>query len=138
MLRANTMRFKRRSDLMNFHYKHPGGLAGHFLLQVRQRVGGEMPTTLSRLAQVDASHWVNLCAGVKDIRDQKEIGFLAKLTLEMGNDRISVAADMAAMRIREMMMAKKDGGSWDQASVVGLQPGPHSGHAAIPDGAFVA
>ena len=124
---------------MNFHYKHPGGLAGHFLWQVRQRAGGEMPTTLARLAQVDASHWVNLLyAGAKDIRDQKEIGFLAKIMLEMGNDRISVAADMAAMRIREIMLAKKDGGSWDKASVVGLQPGPHGGHAAIPDGAFVA
>ena len=80
----------------------------------------------------------NLYAGVKDVRDHKEIGFLAKIMLEMGNDRISVAADMAAMRIREIMLAKKDGGSWDKASAVGLQPGPQGGHAAIPDGAFVA
>jgi len=138
VLRANTQRFKRRSDLINFHYKHPGGLAGHFLWQVRQRVGGEMPTSLGRLAQVDASHWVNLYAGVKDVRDQKEIAFLAKLMLEMGNGRTNVAADMASMRIREIMLAKRDGGSWDKASVVSLQPGQHGGHAAVPDGAFVA
>jgi hypothetical protein len=45
---------------------------------------------------------------------------------------------MASMRIREIVLAQREGGSWDKASVVSLQPGQHGGHAVIPDGAFEA
>jgi len=81
---------------------------------------------------------VNLYAGLKDARDQKEVAFLAQLMLEMGSGRTNVAADMASMRIREIVLAQREGGSWDKASVVSLQPGQHGGHAVIPDGAFEA
>ena len=97
-----------------------------------------MPKTSRDLAQVDASSWANLYSSVKEIRDQKEVAFLCKLLLEVGHRRLGSAADLMAMRVREIMLAKRDGSSWDKASVLSLLPGVHGGHAVIPDGAFVA
>ena len=135
---ANTLRFKRRSDLLNFHYRHPGGLAAAFLWQVKQRVGGDPPKDSDVLKQVDAAGWANLHANLKEIRDQREVSFLCRLLLELGHNRLPLAADLMAMRIREILLAKRDGSSWDKASVLSLLPGNHGGHAPIPEGAFTA
>ena len=138
VLDANTMRFKRRSDLLNFHYRHPGGLAALFLWQVKQRLGGDPPKDSDSLKQVDAAGWANVHGNLKEIRDQKEVSFMCRLLLELGHNRLPVAADLAAMRIREILLAKRDGSNWEKASILSLSPTTHGGHTPIPDGAFVA
>ena len=135
---ANSVRFRKRGDLLNFHYKHPGGLAALFLWQVRQRLGGEQPKDTEALRRVDASSWANLYSGVKELRDQREVAFMCKLLLELGHKRYGHAVDLMAMRVREILMAKKDGSSWEKASLISLLPGSHGAHSLIPDGAFVA
>ena len=52
--------------------------------------------------------------GVKDQRDQKEIQLFSRLLLELGQRNFEVAADLMMMRIREVMQAKKEGGSTPQ------------------------
>jgi hypothetical protein len=134
----NSLRFKRRADLLNFHHRHPGGLAALFLWQVKQRMGGDPPKDSKQLKKVDTSTWVTMSSGLKEIRDQREVAFLAKILTELGHDRLDIAADLLAQRMREVLAAKKDGGSWEKAAVLSLLPSSHGGQALIPDGAFVA
>ena len=76
-------------------------------------------------------------AGLREVRDQKEVSFLSKLLLEVGHKRFEVAVDLMSMRIREILQAKRDSSSWEKAAVMSLLPGPHRGQAPLPDGAFV-
>ena len=73
---------------------------------------------------------------MKDLRDSKEVAFLAKLLGELNHSRLPQMADMLAMRIRELRTAKGEGGSWEKAGVLSLVPGPYSPSAPLPDGAF--
>eukprot|EP00974_Lingulodinium_polyedra_P067270 6512064-Lingulodinium_polyedra.AAC.1 len=76
-------------------------------------------------------------ADVKDVRDLRECHLLGQLLSHLGRGRQAEAADLIAMRIREVRMAKRDGGSWEKAGVLSLLPGGHAGTAVIPDGALV-
>ena len=73
---------------------------------------------------------------MKDVRDQKEIAFLCRALTELSQNRLAPLADLLAMRVREIRAAKKDGGSWDKAGALSLQPGPYAANAPLPDGAF--
>ena len=134
---VNTVRFKRRSDVLNFHHRFPGSLAALFLWQVKQKVGGAQPKNTQELRRVDSSAWANLYSGLKEVRDQKELAFLCKVLLELGMDNYGAVADLLAQRCRELLAAKRENGNWDKASVLSLQPSAHSGSASIPEGAFV-
>ena len=74
---------------------------------------------------------------LKDVRDVRACHLLGYLLMQMGRGRFSQAADVIAMRVREIRMAKKDGGSWEKASVCSLLPGTHPGTAVVPDGAMI-
>ena len=143
VLDANVLRFKKRSDLLNFHVRHPGGLAAAFLWQVKSRLGGELPKDTEELKKVDAAGWAQIYANLKEIRDQREVAFMCRLLLELGHNRLGLAADLVAMRVREILLAKRDQGSstaagWEKAAVVSLLPGPLPGHTLLPEGAFIA
>jgi hypothetical protein len=143
VLDANVLRFKKRSDLLNFHFRHPGGLAAAFLWQVKSRLGGELPKDTEELKKVDAAGWAQIYANLKEIRDQREVAFMCRLLLELGHNRLGLAADLVAMRVREILLAKRDQGSstaagWEKAAVVSLLPGPLPGHTLLPEGAFIA
>jgi hypothetical protein len=138
MSQANLMKFKKRADMLNFHYKHPGALAALFLWQVRQRLGGKAPRNTRDLARVDAAPWAQTHANLKEIRDQREVSYLTKILLELGHNKLAVVADLLVARIREIIAAKRDGGSWEKASVLSLLPGSHGGQALLPEAAFLA
>ena len=143
VLDANVLRFKKRSDLLNFHFRHPGGLAAAFLWQVKSRLGGELPKDTEELKKVDAAGWAQIYANLKEIRDQREVAFMCRLLLELGHNRLGLAADLVVMRVREILLAKRDQGSstaagWYKAAVVSLLPGPLPGHTLLPEGAFIA
>jgi len=131
-LRFQTLRFKKRGDLLMFATKHPGALVAHFILQARQRAGLEVPKTLGNLMETDLASWVDR-AGLKEVRDVREVQFLAKMITAIGNRRLPEAMDHLAMRIREVLFAKKEGQSWDKAAVLSLQPGQLGPASQIPD-----
>ena len=99
--------------------------------------GGGNPTTFKELREVDCTHWATSMVPLKDVRDQKEVRLFAKLLLELGHKNFDSAADLMAMRIREILMAKRDGGSWEKASILDMGPGAHAMQAQVPDGAFL-
>ena len=134
---VNTVHFTRRLDMMNHHFKYPG-LAVHTLWTARQKVGGEQPRNSAQPKKIDCSTWASQHSGLKEVRDQREVALLSRLLLDLGHNRLEVAADLCAQRIREIVTAKKDGSSWDKASVISLMGSSHGGHALVPDGAFVA
>ena len=72
--------------------------------------------------------------GVRDVREASRLGFLLS---ELGKGRTAQCADILAMRLRELRLAKKDGGSWERASVPSLLPTTHPANAPLADGAFV-
>ena len=137
MLRQDTMRFKRRSDVLTMHKRYPGALAGHFLNQVRQRLGLSYAQGSDDLRQTDVSRWGATMSDFKDVRDVREAHLLGVILGELGKDRLSEAADIIAMRLRELKAAKRDGGSWEKAAVLSLLPGTHAASAPVTDGAFV-
>ena len=127
--------------MLNFHQTHPGGLAALFLWQVKQRLGGSAPRDSKELRRADCSMWASTHTSLREIRDQREVQYLTKLLLELGHGRLEQVADLLSMRIREILTAKRDGGSWDKASVMSvmsLLPGNHGGQALLPEGGFVA
>ena len=112
-----------------------GGLAAHFIMQVRSKISQPAPKDTNQLRETDCSPWSSgplFCSEPKDVRDQKEVQLLTKLLLEMGHSRFGEAAD----RIREFRMAKKDGGTWDKASPLSLLSSRHTGSTVLPDGGF--
>ena len=135
-LRAQTLRVKRRGDLLRLATRHPGLLAGQFLAQVRVKLNQEVPGDSTQLRETDASHWALVMSNLKDVRDQKELLFLPKLLKDIGGSRLPAAADLICMRIRELRQAKAEGGSWEKASVLSLMPGNHPASAPLADGAF--
>ena len=137
MIRFHTLRFKKRSDLVNFAMKYPGGLTAHFLSQVKLKLGQQLPVDTQELNAVDPTAWATSMSELKDVRDQKEVYFLSKALAELNQGRYSQLADWMTMRIREIRTAKKDGGSWDKAGVLSMQPGAYPANAPLPDGAFI-
>eukprot|EP00974_Lingulodinium_polyedra_P124865 11192296-Lingulodinium_polyedra.AAC.1 len=136
MQRVHTFRFKRRSDVLNFAYKHPGGLAAHFLQQVRLRSLRPLAQDTRELAETDASAWAAALQDLKDVRDQKEVAFLTKAFADLSQGRLAALADLLAMRIREIRTAKTAGGSWDKAAVVSLLPQSLPSNTPVPDAAL--
>eukprot|EP00974_Lingulodinium_polyedra_P101987 9876940-Lingulodinium_polyedra.AAC.1 len=119
------------------HHRYPGSLAAHFLNQVRQRLGLPYARTSDEIRLTDVARWGASLSELKDVRDVREAHLLGVLLSELGKDRLAVAADLIAMRLRELRAAKKEGGSWEKASVLSLLPSSHSGSAPVADGAFV-
>ena len=134
--RMHALQVKRRADLLTHSHKRPGMLAAWFLQQVRSRMlMGEAKDT-DELKATDCTLWAAMHTGLKEPRDIKEAQLLAKIITELGAARYAHAADLLCQRVRELLLAKKEGSSWDKASVVSLMPGSQSSGAAIADGAF--
>ena len=122
--RFNTMNFKKRADLQNFHLKHPGALGAMFVKQVRQLMGLGLPKDTKDLAQTDPTMWVHQSGCFKESRDQKEALFLTRLLSELGRERYAQVADLLTQRLRELRLAKKDGMTWDSARFEGGKLNP--------------
>ena len=52
-----SLRFKRRSDLLNYARRHPGALGALFLCQVRARLQLWPPSSMRELYQMDLGSW---------------------------------------------------------------------------------
>ena len=100
--------------MLAFAARYPGALAAHFLCQVRSKLLKREPGKMADL-QVDLAQWTS-SAGLKELRDIREIQALSMILTELNHARIQKAADIIAMRIREVRAAKGTGGSWEKAA----------------------
>ena len=80
----------------------------HFLAQARAKAGMPVADSLGELASTDVIRWAETVE-LKEIRDKKEVLLLAKLLTLLGSRRTAEALDMLAMRLRELLLAKKEG-----------------------------
>ena len=135
MDKHRSLRFKRRSDLLNFASRNPGALAGHFLAQVRERLSKGEPHDSKELMQTDVGSWIPL-SGLKEVRDVREAQVLCRILLELTHHRPERAADVVAMRLRELRFAKSKDQSWEKAEVISLLPGTVAASVSVPDGAM--
>ena len=136
LARANTLRFKKRADLLNYHMKYPGALGAHFLLQVQAKLGRTAPGSTRDLSAIDVSSWIAQSAEFKEVRDQREVQHLSRILAELGADRQGAAVDLIVQRLREVRFAKSAGQSWEKAAPISLLPSGSSASTALPDVAF--
>ena len=136
LAKANTLRFKKRADLLNYHMKYPGALGAHFLLQVQAKLGRTAPGSTRDLSAIDVSSWIAQSAEFKEVRDQREVQHLSRILAELGADRQGAAVDLIVQRLREVRFAKSAGQSWEKAAPISLLPSGSSASTALPDVAF--
>ena len=67
-----TLRFKKRGDLVRYAHKHPGALAARFLFQVRQELGQGVAISGEDVTNTDPTVWSVSQANFKEVRGQRE------------------------------------------------------------------
>ena len=127
-----SLRFKRRSDLVNYSRKHPGALGALFLCQVRARLGRGPPHEMRDIYNTDVTSWAAQ-SGLKEVRDLREVQLLSQVLVQLGQKKLPAAVDLIAQRIREIRVAKASGSSWDKAELVSLLPSNQPGSAPLPE-----
>ena len=136
MTNFSSFHLKKRADLVTFAIQHPGALAAHLLAQARSRMQGAPPTSLTEIREYDLTLWSQSHAGVKDLRDQKELALLSRAMADLGVGRYAQLADLLCMRIRELRLAKQDGSPSEKAAGLSLMPGNVPPTTVLPDTAF--
>jgi hypothetical protein len=128
-----SMRFKRRSDLINFAERYPGALGALFLSQIREKVMAGSVTKTDDLYTSDPQLWATTMSGLKEIRDVREVQILCRLIVDMNYGRHARAMDTMTMRIREIKAAKSQGSSWEKALVMSLLSSDLPNTTSFPD-----
>lgn len=132
--RVQGLKLKRRSDLYKFAQDNPGGLGAIFLMQVRQKLLGGPPEKVKDLYRTGPARWAAAMSGLKEIWDVREVQCLSKITGELNSDKVAAAVDVAAHRIKEVLLAKRSGSSGE---LVSPMPSEQASMAApLPDGAL--
>lgn len=71
------------------------------------------------------------------IRGIREVQRLTKMTSEVNSNELQVTVDIAAHKIKEVLLAKRSRGMWEQASLVSLLASDQTSMSApLPDGAL--
>jgi hypothetical protein len=135
LAKMESLRFKRRSDLVNFARSHPGALGALFLTQVRHRLAKGPPSQMKDLYHLDATVW-GAASGLREVRDLREVQLLTQVLTTLGQDRLPAAVDLVCQRIREVCLAKKTGSSWEKAELVSLLPSTQASSSPLPEHAL--
>merc|ERR1712086_221142 len=106
------------------------------MYQLRLRMHQGPPASMKDLYAVDAGVWAATASGLKEVRDQREVALLSRVLTLMNNKKNVEAADLACQRVREVLAAKRQGGSWEKAELISLLPSTQSSSTALPDGAL--
>ena len=85
---------------------------------------------------MDLSAWVAQSPEFKEVRDNREVLHLSRILSELAANRVPVAVDIIAQRIREVRLAKSAGQSWEKAGPISLVPSGAAASTALPDAAF--
>ena len=109
LARMESLRFKKRADLVNFASRHPGGLTAHMMYQLRVRMMQGPPESMKDLYAVDAGIWSSTATGLKEVRDQREVAVLSRVLTLLNQKKVVEAADVAVQRVREVLTAKRAG-----------------------------
>ena len=88
------------------------------------------------LYAVEAGIWSSTATGLQEVRDQREVAVLSRVLALLNQRKIVEAADVAVQRAREVLAAKRAGGSWEKAELLSLLPTTQSSTAPLPDGAL--
>jgi hypothetical protein len=136
LAKLESLRFRKRCDLVNFAGRRPGALTAHLMYQLRTRMMQGAPESMKDLYAVDAGLWSATATGLKEVRDQREVAVLARILTLVNQKKVIEAADVAVQRVREVLSAKRAGGSWEKAELLSLLPTGQSSGTALPDGAL--
>jgi hypothetical protein len=135
LAKVESLRFKRRSDLVNFSTRFPGALAGQFLCQVRARMSQDV-AECKDLHRTDVGPWSQRegLSGLKEVRDQREVQLLSKAVTLMNQQKWPEVQDLLCQRIREVTQANRAGGTWEKAELLSLLPTSQASTTPLPDG----
>ena len=135
MSRLQGLRLRRRHELHKLAQEYPGALGALFLIQVKQKAMGSSPERVADLYDIDPGRWAATLSGLKEIRDLREVQCLSRLIAQINENKLPQAVDLAAQRIKEILLAKKAGSSWENAGLISLLPSDQASMtAALPDG----
>ena len=99
-------------------------------------MGGQVED-LKDLYKTGPTVWAGTLSGSKGVRDFREVQLLSKVVGELNKDRIPQAVDFMTHRIREVLAAKKTGGSWEKGALVSLLASDQASMGtSMPDGAL--
>ena len=92
------------------------------MMSVMEKLGKGAPRTTGSLQRVDVSQWAKDSTGLKELRDLREVQSLNLMLTHLQHHRLPEAVDVAAQRIKSILMAKQPKGSWDKSTLVELLP----------------
>jgi hypothetical protein len=94
------------------------------------------PHDYKELYKTDVGVWAQRegLIGLKEMRDQREVQILARTLTLLNQQKWGEAADTIAQRIREVLAAKKQGGTWEKAELLSLLPTAQASTTPMPDG----
>lgn len=118
--KLETVRFKRRGELLAYAATHPGALTGGFLAAVHQRCGLGAVRESKQLRNVSVRTWAAREAGVNELRDQREVATLAAILDHVNLGEIEQALDVLVQRIQSIQLAKQKGSSWEKSERIEL------------------
>ena len=120
--------------MTTYALKHPGALTALFMYQLRLRMTGGAPKSMKDLYAVDPAHWAATAANLKEVRDQREVAVLTRVLSLMNDQKQAQAADVITQRVREVVFAKRPGGTWEKAELLSLLPSTAASSTMLPEG----
>ena len=115
-----TMRFKRRADLIQLSVEQPGALAAQFLTAIKMALNDGPPASSRDLCRVDVSRWAKDHSTLKEVRDLREIQTLMLVMQRLNEDQVPQAMDVLAQRVKAILSAKHAKGTWEKAQLIEL------------------
>ena len=89
------------------------------------------------LYAVDAGAWATTASGLKEVRDLREIQLLCRVLANLNQKKEAEAADLLVQRVREVLVAKRPGGSWEKGELLSLLPASSASSTTLPEGGLV-
>ena len=117
----DSVKFKRRADLLAFASKHEGALTAAFVNSIRQKLLKAPVRQSKELRDTTLCEFVaSGSSGLSDIRDQREMATLLTV-MDLCNKReLEKMMDVISMRCMSILAAKAKGGTWEAASKMEL------------------
>ena len=120
MAHVDSLKWKKKGDLVAFAAKHPGALTAHFLAGVYARLSKGTLSRTGQLREASVTAWAHQFTGLTEIRDMKEVLTLAEILDAVNRREIARALDILCQRILAIQSAKLKGGSWEKAEAIEL------------------
>ena len=120
LMHIETMKFKKRGDLIAYSTKYPGALSAHFLAGIYSKIHKGVLGHSRQLREVNVAAWASAHTGLTETRDLREVSNIAAAMDAIQKDEVAVALDILAQRVISIQNAKKPGGKWEKSEQVEL------------------